>query len=347
LIGSEPVKTARLYSFSDIRIEDIPVPKIGPFDALLRTKACGICSGDVMPWYIEKKAPLVLGHEPCGVLEDIGGSYEGPLRKGDRIAIHHHAPCMSCVYCHRGDYVQCETWRSTKIMPGGVSEYIVIPEMNLRNDTLKLPDAVSFEDGTLVEPAACVVKSLRRSFMKRGDTVLVIGLGVMGQMHILLAREFGAGKVIGVDMVRFRLDKALEFGADLAIDISREDMLSRVAEFTGGVMAQTVIVGPNSVDAMKQGLKAVSRGGTVMFFTPAKPGEMLTLDPNELYFRDVRIATSYSCGPDDTKEALGYIERGIITSRRLVTHRFPIGETAEAYRLTSGAGDSLKSLVVF
>src|SRR5512135_2525521 len=108
------MKVAKLYAFNDIRIEDIPVPEIGPRDALVRTKACGICSGDVMPWYIEKKAPLVLWHEPSGVIEELGGDYKGLLRKGDRISIHHHAPCMHCAYCLRGDYVQCETWRSTR-----------------------------------------------------------------------------------------------------------------------------------------------------------------------------------------------------------------------------------------
>lgn len=341
------MKVARLYSFSDIRIEDMPVPEMGSGDALIRTMASGICSGDVMPWYIEKKAPLVLGHEPAGVIEDIGREYAGPLRRGDRVAIHHHAPCMHCAHCARGDYVQCATWRSTKIIPGGVSEHIIVPRTNLDNDTLKLPDSVSFEDATLVEPTACVVKSLSRSLMKSGDTVLVMGLGVMGQMHVLLSREFGAAKIIGADMVPFRISRALESGADHVIDISKEDFLSKVAELTNGLMAQTVIVGPNSADAMHQGLKAVARGGTVVFFTPAKPGEVLAVDPNDIYFRDVRISTSYSCGPDDTREALRYIEKGLVTAEKLVTHRFPIEETDKAYRLTAGARDSLKSLIVF
>jgi L-iditol 2-dehydrogenase len=169
----------------------------------------------------------------------------------------------------------------------------------------------------------------------------------MGQMHVLLARQFGAGKVIGADMVRFRLEKAVELGADQVIDVSKEDLASRVSELTNGTMAQTVIVGPNSVKVMMQGLKAVARGGTIVFFTPAKPGEMLTIDPNELYFSDVRISTSYSCGPDDTKEALEFIQKGFVTAEKLVTNRFPIEETAQAYQLTAEAKDSLKSLVVF
>ena len=130
------MKVAKLYSFHDIRIEDIPVPEIGPGDALMKTKASGICSGDVMPWYIEKKAPLVLGHEPSGEIVEVGKNVKS-FTPGDRVFVHHHAPCLTCRYCRRGDYVQCETWKNTKIIPGGISEYILIPEINLKNDTLK------------------------------------------------------------------------------------------------------------------------------------------------------------------------------------------------------------------
>ncbi len=350
------MKVAKLYSFKDIRIEDIPVPEVGPHDALIKTKACGICSGDVMPWYIEKKAPLVLGHEPAGEIVDLGKElinssrvtrYAPPFNIGDRVFVHHHAPCMECIYCGKGDYVQCDTWRNTKITPGGLSEYILVPEINLKNDTLLLPEEISYEDGTLVEPTACVVKSFTRAAVRKGDTVLIIGLGVMGQIHVLLAKEHGAEKIIGADMVPFRLNKALEFGADYVIDVSKEDLPETIRNLTKGFMADVVVVGPNSVSAMRMGIEAVSRGGTVVLFTPAKPGERLEIDPNSLYFRDIKLITSYSCGPKDTKEALRLINKGVVRAEKLVTHRFPIERTEEAFKLTSLAGDSLKSVIVF
>lgn len=344
------MKVARLYSYNHIRIEELPVPPIGPRDALVRTKACGICSGDVMPWYIEKKAPLVLGHEPSGEIVEIGDSLKGsdlPISIGDRVFIHHHAPCMNCRYCLRGDYVQCETWRKTKIIPGGISEFILIPEINLRNDTLRLPELINYEDAALIEPTACVVKSLKRAGIRKGDTALIIGLGVMGQIHILLAREFGIERIIGADMNEFRLRKAIEFGADYVIDVKKEDIFSKIKEMTDGRGAEIVIVGPNSVEAMMTGLRTVSRGGSVVLFTPARPGEVLCIDPNDLYFRDINIITTYSCGPDDTREAMLFIEKGLVDAKRLVTHRFPIEETAVAFRITSEARDSLKCLIVF
>jgi L-iditol 2-dehydrogenase len=337
---------AKLYSFDDIRIENIPVPEPGPHDALLRTKASGICSGDVMPWYIEKKAPLVPGHEPSGEIIEVGKEVTS-FKPGDRVFVHHHAPCFTCRHCKRGDYVQCETWKNTKIIPGGIAEYILIPAINLENDTLALPDNLSYEDGTLIEPAACVVKAVKRSGIKRGDTVLVIGLGVMGQLNIILAREYGAGRVIGADMVPFRLQKARDFGADEVIDVSKENLQATLKELTQGAMADIIIVGPNSVKTMQQGIDAVGAGGTVVFFTPAKPGEKLKIDPNHLYFRDINLITSYSCGPTDTADALEFIEKGTINADRLITHRFPIKDTAEAFRLTARAGDSLKAIITF
>jgi len=340
------MKVAKLYSYNDIKIEDIPIPMMGPRDALLKTRACGICSGDVMPWYIEKKAPLVLGHEPAGEIVKVGEEVTS-FKPGDRVFTHHHAPCFRCRYCNRGDYVQCETWKNTKLEPGGISEYIVIPGINLENDTLDLPESLTFEDGTLVEPTACVVKSLKRGKVKKGDIVLVIGLGIMGQLHILLSKKYGAEKIIAADMVQFRLQKAKELGADSVIDVSRENLIDALTYLSEGIMADVVIVGPNSVEAMRQGISAAGAGGRVVLFAPAKPGEQLLIDPNDLYFKDINIITSYSCGPTDTADALDIIEEGVVRAEKLVTHRFPIEETPEAFRLTADARDSLKSIIVF
>ncbi len=340
------MKIARLYNFNNIRIEDTTVPEVGCGDALMRTRACGICSGDAMSWYIEKKAPLVIGHEPAGELVTVGSDVRG-FAPGDRVFVHHHAPCLVCRCCQRGDHVQCETWRGSKIIPGGVAEYILIPAVNLRHDTLQLPDSVSFEDGCLVEPAACVIKSMKRSGIRRGDTILVLGLGVMGQMHVLLARKFGAGRIIGADMVEYRLRKAREFGADEVVNVIDGGLKERIADLTGGRMADIVIAGPNSAEVMMQGLDVVAAGGTVVLFTPAKPGDVIEFDPNAFYFRDISLVTSYSCGPEETRAALAHIQKGTISAQKLVTHRFSIAETAQAFRLTAEAGASLKSVIVF
>jgi L-iditol 2-dehydrogenase len=340
------MKIAKLYSFNDIRIEDVPVPEPAPGEALIKTKASGICSGDIMPWYIEKKAPLVIGHEPAGEVVACGSGVK-EVKPGDRVFVHHHAPCMECKCCGRGDFVQCEQWRRSQIIPGGISEYILIPEGNLKNDTLQLPDDVSYEDAALIEPAACVVKSLRRAGIKNGDTVLIIGLGVMGMMHLLLAPHYGAARIIGADMVDFRLKKAERLGIDCTVNVGQRDLAEVIPSLTEKKGADIVIAGPNSADAMDKAIQCAAPGGTVVLFTPARPDEKLTIDPNYVYFKDISIVTSYSCGPVDTQTALQCIDKGIINAGKLVTHRFGIDDTETAYRTVADAGDSLKVLIVF
>jgi L-iditol 2-dehydrogenase len=169
----------------------------------------------------------------------------------------------------------------------------------------------------------------------------------MGQLNILVAKRLGAGRIIGADMVHYRLKKAKEFGADDVIDVSKENLVDSLRKLTDGNMADLVIVCPNSAEAMRQGMMSVASGGIVLFFTPAKPDERLVIDPNYLYFKDINIVTSYSCGPAETKEALSLIEEGVVRADKLVTHRFPIEKTAEAFRLTAEAKESLKVMIMF
>lgn len=342
------MKVAKLYSFGNILIEEVPIPEVKSDEILIKTRACGICSGEVMKWYIEKKAPLVLGHEMTGEIVKIGEGLNDsvPFTIGDRVFVHHHAPCLQCRYCQRGDYVHCKTWAESKIIPGGISEYFIAPKNIVVNDTIKLPGNLAFEDGALIEPVACVVKSLSRSLIKEGDTMLVIGLGFMGQVHILLGRFFGAKKILGADLVPFRLKKAIEFGADSVIDVSKEDLFTFVKDYTEGYLANVVIVCPNDIKAIQESLKCVAKGGTLMLFTPSKPDERLIIDTNHIYFNDITIRTSYSCGPEDTKRALNFIQEGILSADRLVTHKFSIEETEKAFRITAEAQDSLKCMII-
>lgn len=340
------MKVARLYDETDIRFEDEPIPPVGPGEALVRTRACGICSGDVMGWYMRRKAPLVFGHEPAGEIVGVGDGVTD-FAPGDRVFVHHHAPCFSCRACERGAYVQCPTWRATKIVPGGMAEYFVVPQPNLTGDTLRLPSGLSFADGSLIEPTACVVKSLRRSGLQAGDSIFVIGLGIMGQLHVALAKAAGARCILATDFVAYRRDRAQALGADVAIDPAAGAVEAVLREQTGGEMAEVVIVGPGSIEAMQLGLRCAAKGGSVVLFTASKPDDRLTFAPNDLYFNEVRLIPSYSCGPDDTREALRLIETGVVDSEHFITHRFPFARLHEAYRTAAAAHDSLKTIVEF
>ena len=344
------MKVARLYDSTDIRFEDDPIPSVGPGEALVKTRACGICSGDVMGWYMKKKAPLVFGHEPAGEVVEVGDGVDD-FQPGDRVFVHHHAPCFSCRACQRGEFVQCPTWRATKIVPGGMAEYFVVPKDNLAGDTLRLPHDMSFAAGSLVEPTACAVKSLRRSGFQAGESVFVIGLGIMGQLHVALAKHAGARTIIGTDFVPYRCEKAVELGADLAInpgDLPENGNVEEaLKEYTNGEMAEVVIVGPGSIEAMELGIRCAAKGGTVILFTASKPEDTLTLSPNDLYFNEIRLIPSYSCGPNDTREAMRLIQEGVITAEKFITHRFPFDKLHDAYRNAAQARDSLKTIIEF
>jgi L-iditol 2-dehydrogenase len=340
------MRVARLYDYGDIRIEKEPIPEIGPEDALVKMAVCGICTSDTLPWYVRRKAPIVLGHEPAGIIVDIGSEATG-FSPGERVFVHHHAPCMNCRLCLRGHFSMCPTWKASALDPGGLAEFVRVPGINLSTDTLKLPAPLSLEDGALVEPTACAVQALqRRARMQRGDRVLIIGMGIMGQLLALVARHYGASTVIAADMVPYRLGKALELGADVGIDVTRDELTESVAAATDGDMADLVVVGPGTLTAMKAGFSAVGVGGTVLLFTPSEPGRTLAIEPYDLYSRDITLITSYSCGPPDTVEALDLVGRGVVTATKLVTHRFPLEETAVGFQTVAEAGNSIKTLIV-
>ena len=340
------MKAARLYSLDNVTVEDVATPQIRQGEALVKVKACGICGSDTMPWYVAKKAPFCLGHEPAGIIQEVGASVSA-FKPGDRVFVHHHTPCFDCKFCKKKQYALCPAWKATNLEPGGMAEFFRVPAINLDNDTLHLPDSLSFADGALIEPTACVVKSLKKAKLNRHDTMLVIGLGVMGQSHILLARHYGVERIIGVDLVPYRLEKARQFGCDEVVDVSSEPLAQRVADLTHGELADLVIVGPGSVAVMETALKCVGKGGTVLFFTPAPEAEMLGINPYDLYFREINLLFSYSCGPDDTRESLRLIEDGIINAEMLVTHKYSLDQIQEAVDNTVKAAESLKTLVVF
>jgi L-iditol 2-dehydrogenase len=340
------MKVARLYDATDIRFEEEPIPHVGPGQALIKTKVCGICSGDVMGWYMKKKAPVVFGHEPAGEVVEVGAGVTD-FRPGDRVFVHHHAPCFICRLCQRGEFVQCATWRSTRIVPGGMAEYFLVPQENLAGDTLCLPEDLSFADGSLIEPAACVVKSLRRARLQGGERIVIIGLGIMGQLHVALARHAGAEQILATDFVSYRREKARQLGADVVVDPTARKTEDMVREVTNGDMAEVVIVGPGSIEAMELGLRCAARGGTVVLFTTSMPEAILNVLPHQLYFNEISIVPSYSCGPNDTREALRLIRDGVVTAEKFITHRFPFAALHEAYRTAAAAQDSVKTVVEF
>src|SRR5512136_570067 len=215
------MRVATYYNNRDVRLEEIPTPKIGPGEVLVKVVASGICGSDVMEWYRVKKAPRVLGHEITGEIVEVGSAV-ARYKVGDRVFVSHHVPCNTCRYCLNGYYTLCDTLRSTNFDPGGFAEYLRVPGINVDRGVFLLPEEVSFEDGVFIEPLACVLRGQRLAGFHPGQSVLILGSGISGLLHLLLARTLGAGRIMATDVSEYRLQKAREFGADAVLHAAED-----------------------------------------------------------------------------------------------------------------------------
>jgi L-iditol 2-dehydrogenase len=326
------MRVATYYSNSDVRLVDMPIPQIGPGELLLRVEASGLCGSDVMEWYRIHKVPLVLGHEVAGVVAAAGDGVNR-YRVGDRIIAAHHVPCNTCYYCLSGNHTVCDTLRKTNFDPGGFAEYIRLPAINVDRGVFLLPDDVSFEEATFVEPVACVLRGQRRAGMRPGCSVLVMGSGIAGLLHVHLAHALGAGRVWATDILKYRLDAAVRFGAEKAL-YAREDVPGYLRKVNNGRLADLVIVCTGAEEAMVQALKSVERGGTVLFFAPTAPGMTFPVSINDIFWRnDITLTTSYAGSPADHAQALELIRAGTLRVKEMITHRLSLAETGLGFRM--------------
>ncbi len=331
------------YNNNDVRVEEMPVPEIGRGELLVKVFASGICGSDVMEWYRIKKSPRVLGHEIAGEVVEAGEGVEN-YKKGDRVFVSHHVPCNRCCYCLKGSHTACETLHKTNYDPGGFSEYIRIPQINVERGVYPLPDEMSYEEGTFIEPLSCVVRGQRLARIKPGQTVLVIGSGISGLIHISLARALGAGRIIASDITEYRLSAAERFGADAMINAA-ENVPERLKELNEGRLADIVIVCAGALSASTGALKCVDRGGTVLYFAVPEPEVTVPVPMNGLWRNEVTLMTSYGAGPLDIETALKLMSCRRIDLTGMITHRLSFDEGGLGFRLVAGAKDSIKVIL--
>jgi len=331
------------YNNSDVRVEEMPVPKIGPGELLVKVHASGICGSDVMEWYRIKKAPKVLGHEMTGEIVETGEGVE-KYKKGDRVFVSHHVPCNICHYCLNGNHTACDTLHSTNYDPGGFAEYIRIPEINVQSGVYLLPDGMSYEEGTFIEPLACVVRGQRLAQLKPGQTVLVIGSGMSGLIHISLARALGAGRIIATDITEYRLEAAKKFGADAVIN-ARDNVSERLLELNEKRLADLVIVCAGSINASIEALNCVDRGGTVLYFAVPRPEEHVPVPMNDLWRNEITLMTSYGAGPFDLELSMKMLSSRRVVLNDMITHRLPFNEGGKGFKLVADANESIKVII--
>jgi len=324
------MKTAVYYNNNDIRIEERPKPQLKNGELLVKVKASGICGTDIMEWYRIKKAPRILGHEMTG---EIVESRSDKFKIGQRVFVSHHVPCNACRHCLSGNHTACETLHKGNYDPGGFSEYVRIPEINVENGTYILPENVSYEEGTMIEPLACVVRAQRIIDVREGHTVLVMGSGISGLLNIAAAKSKKA-KVIATDINEFRLEKARQFGADEVFNANEEP----------GIKADRIIMCTGAMPAFEAAFRCIDRKGILMLF--AIPNKNILIPVEDFWRNELSIVSSYGAAPVDLEEALELIRNGTINVKDMITDRVSLVDIQKGFKIAAGAGNSLKVVVV-
>jgi len=337
------MRVAMYYNNHDVRLEERPVPRIGPGEMLVRVEACGICGSDVMEWYRLHRAPLVLGHELTGQVVEVGAGVE-KYRVGDRVACCHHVPCNTCHYCLSGHHTVCDTHRHTNFDPGGFAEYIRLLPIQVDHGTYLLPDDLSYEDGTFVEPLGCALRGQRLARMQPGQSLLVVGSGIAGLLQIQSARALGMGRIMATDISDYRLEAARRFGAD-ATARAEEAGPEWVRRVNVGRLADVVALCTGAEPAIAQALASVERGGTILFFAPTRPGVIVPVEMWNLWHNEVTVTTCYSASPSDATLALELICHRRVPVQEMITHRLGLAEAGVGFGLVADAGESIKVII--
>ena len=324
------MKTAVYYNNNDIRIEDRPKPEIKDGELLVKVRASGICGTDLMEWYRIKKAPRVLGHEMAG---EIVGSKSDKFEIGQRVFVSHHVPCNQCKYCLSGNHTACETLHKGNYDPGGFSEFVRVPEINVEKGTYVLPENVSYDEGTMIEPLACVVRAQRIIGISEGQTVLVMGSGVSGLLNIQLAKLKEA-RVIATDINEYRLKMAKDFGADEVYNANEEL----------DIKADRIIMCTGAMPAFEAAFRYIDRKGIIMLF--AIPNKNISIPVEDFWRNELALVSSYGAAPVDLGEALELIKDGKINVKDMITDRVRLEDIQRGFKIAGEARDSLKVIVV-
>lgn len=337
------MKVAMYYNNNDVRIEEMLVPSIGDNELLVKVKASGICGSDVMEWYRIKKAPRILGHEITGDIVEIGKNVK-KYRIGDRVFVSHHVPCNTCRFCLNNQQTLCHTLHSTNFYPGGFAEYLRVPEINVDRGVFVLPKEMSYDEGVFIEPLACVVRGLKTAEMKPGQTVLVLGSGISGLLQIKLAKAWNAGKILATDVEEYRLKAAKKFGADAVIH-AKDDVPEQVKKRNDGKLADLVILCTGAPSAIKQALKSVDSGGTILFFAPTEPGIEIAFPLFDLWNKQIKMVSTYAGNPEDINSAIDLIKSKKVNVVDMISHKLPLSEAAKGFQLVAKAQESIKVIL--
>ena len=340
------MKLAYVAGPSDVQIKNIEKPQIGKGEILVTMKACGVCGSDLEKIYGKYSQPSTrLGHEPAGIIAEVAGNVTN-FKKGDRVFVHHHVPCYSCHFCTHGNETMCQKYSETNLSPCGLAEEFVVPQWNVLNGgVIKLPDHVSFDEASMIEPLACCVRAWNKIRFKKGDSVAILGAGPTGMMHLMLSKYHGIQEIFCFDINEFRLNFAKQFGITESIKSSDPEGHQKIVSKTQGRGVDIVVVSTGNLSAIEQSIDLVRKGGTIMLFGVPVKDARISLDISKVYSKEITIIPSYAASESDTNEAFRLIEQGLVNVQKLITHKFSLEESAKALEYAHDGNDSMKIII--
>jgi len=324
------VKAAVFHGGGRITPGDWPRPAVGAGELLLRVRGCGLCGSDIAKIVApETRGPAVFGHEVVGDVIEAGDGVAG-VAVGDRVVAAHHVPCGQCHYCRRGSESMCRAFKASNLDPGGFAEYVRVPPANVRHATFRIPEHLTDEEASFVEPLACCLRAVDRARVEAGDTALVVGLGSIGCLFTQLLARAGAA-VVGADPLAARARVAHEaYGAREAGDAERAAKAAR--ELSDGRGADHVIVTGGGADVLGWAAGLTRDGGSIHYFAGG-PGDALPLPLATLYHHELTITTTYSSSPATLARAFWLLAAGKVEVAGLISHRLPLDRLAEGVDL--------------
>ena len=344
------MKAAVYRGVNDVRLEEVPVPEIGRGEILVRVHTCGICGTDLKKIATgSHSSPRIFGHETSGVVARVGEDVR-KFRVGDRVMVFHHIPCRTCFYCRTKTFAQCETYKKVGCTAGfepsggGFAEYVRVMDWIVEQGTVAIPDGVSFEQASFVEPVNTCMKGIETLRLKAGETVLVIGQGPIGLILAVLAKRAGA-RVITSDLYPARLTISTRLGLDHTIDASQADVVRTIRELTEGRGADAVILAVAGSALIRPAMDATRPGGRVLLFAQTVRGEA-TIDPAAVCVDEKTLLGSYSASVELQEQSVQFVMNREMDLEQLISHRFPLGESVEAlHRAAHPQPDSMKIVI--
>ena len=344
------MQAAVYHGQNDVRMETVPVPEIGAGEILVRIHTCGICGTDLKKISTgSHSAPRIFGHEMAGQIVAMGEGVEN-FHLGERVMVFHHIPCGNCYYCRHKVFAQCPVYKKVGATAGfepsggGFAEYIRVMDWIVKKGAVKIPDGVSYEQASFIEPVNTCLKAVESLRLQAEETVLVIGQGPIGIMLAALARRTGA-TVVTSDLYPQRLKISESFGLRHNVNASQADPVERVRELTQGRGADAVILATAGNSLIRPAMDAARPGGRVMLFAQTQRSEV-TIDPAAVCMDEKTLLGSYSASVDLQDQNVKLVFSGEIDFSRLITHRFPLPQAVEALHMASHPGpDSMKIVI--